>query len=151
MIITNWTGLLISEPFDIRIAYIWWPVNVIFIGMLWSSFYALQHLSVPMITMLKNLTNIFTIIGDFYFFKKTYNLGVWLSLLLIILSAAAGAWTDLSFSLNGYIWQFINCGFTAAYSLFLKGVLNKVANITFKTGFCFVYKNIYMLYLIKKN
>ena len=36
----------------------WAPVNVIFVGMIWSSFFALKYLSVAMLTVLKNSTNL---------------------------------------------------------------------------------------------
>lgn len=42
-------------------------------------------------------------------------LQVWACLLLMIISALLGGWTDLEFSLKGYAWQLINCCFTAAY------------------------------------
>lgn len=41
-------------------------------------------------------------------------------------SAFCGAITDLAFDLEGYLWQIINCLFTASYSLYLRGVMDKV-------------------------
>ena len=46
------------------------PVNVIFVGMIWTSFFALKNLGVPMATVLKNLTNLFTIGGDYLLYGK---------------------------------------------------------------------------------
>ena len=58
-----------------QIARTWFPVNVIFVCMIWTSFPALQLLGVAMVTVLKNLTNLFTITGDIAFFGKRYSLG----------------------------------------------------------------------------
>lgn len=127
-------SLLKREPFDWKVVSVWWPVNVIFVGMIGSSFYALRTLQVPMLTLLKNLTNLLTICGDMYFFGSRFSMGVWSSLGLMTLSAFVGSATDLSFSSIGYSWQLVNCVFTAGYALYLKGVLNRVAEITAKSG-----------------
>ena len=83
-----------------------------------------------MATVLKNLTNLFVIGGDYLLYRKTYNAGVWASLGLMALSALCGAATDLAFSLRGYMWQLVNCCFTAGYSLHLRGVMDRVAPLT---------------------
>jgi GDP-mannose transporter len=59
--------------------------------------------------VLKNLTNIFVLSGDWYFYGRTYNRSAWACVGLMLLSAIAGGATDLSFSLKGYFWQMINC------------------------------------------
>ena len=105
---------------------VWMPVNIVFVLMLVSGFFALQTLGVAMVTILKNLTNIITIIGDYFMFGRTYNRYVWLSLALIVLSGFTGAMTDLAFEWKGYSWQLANCGFTALYSLMMKGAMEKV-------------------------
>jgi GDP-mannose transporter len=38
--------------------------------MIWTSFFALKNLGVPMATVLKNLTNLFTIGGDYLLYGK---------------------------------------------------------------------------------
>ena len=53
-----------------KIAQVWIPVNIIFVGMIWTSFFALKNLGVPMATVLKNLTNLFTIGGDYLLYGK---------------------------------------------------------------------------------
>lgn len=45
----------------------------------------------------------------------------------MILSALMGGWSDLTFTLSGYAWQLVNCLFTAAYSLYLSGVIRRVS------------------------
>ncbi|KAG2452842.1 hypothetical protein HYH02_002188 [Chlamydomonas schloesseri] len=93
-----------------------------------TGFYALMSVSAGMFTVLKNLSNLLTILGDWYFFNKTYSWQVWACLGLMILSAGLGGWTDLSFSAEGYAWQLVNCVFTAAYSLHLSSVVRAAGN-----------------------
>ena len=88
------------EPWSFAIARLWFPVNVIFVGMIWTSFFALKSLGVPMATVLKNMTNLFTICGDYLLYGKVYGVGVWLTLALMTVSAVCGAATDLAFSLE---------------------------------------------------
>ena len=82
------------------------------------------------IAVLKNLTNIFVLAGDFYFYGRTYNQAAWACVGLMLLSAVAGGATDLSFNPAGYFWQIVNCGFTASYSLYLRGAMDRVAEFT---------------------
>ena len=98
--------------------------------MIWSSFFALKNLGVPMSTVLKNLTNLFVITGDYFFYNKTYGSAVWLTLGLMMASAVCGAATDLAFNLYGYLWQLVNCVFTASYSLYLRGVMDRLVSLT---------------------
>lgn len=106
--------------------------------MLSSGIWALQLLGVGMVTIMKNMTNLLTISGDYFMYGRTYNLYVWLSLSLIMGSALVGASTDLAFSWWGYTAQILNCIFTAGYSLFLRGVMDKV-RITTQVFRCFLH------------
>ncbi len=123
-------GFIRLEPFSWKIVQLWFPVNVIFVGMTWSSFAALKNLGVPMATVLKNLTNLFVIAGDMTFYGKRYGLYVWITLALMTVSALCGAVTDLEFNPVGYTWQLVNCAFTAGYSLYLRGAMDRVVTLT---------------------
>lgn len=107
-------------------AQVWLPVNAVFVLMLASGIISLQLLGVAMVTIMKNLTNLITISGDYFFFGRTYNIYVWLCLGIIIVSACTGMSTDLAFSWSGYSFQIANCFFTAGYSLLLRGTMDKV-------------------------
>lgn len=105
---------------------VWLPANFIFVMMLASGIWALQLVGVAMVTIMKNLSNLLTITGDYFMFGRTYNAYVWLSLLLISASAVVGAKTDVQFTWWGYGAQLLNCAFTAAYSLCLRGIMDRV-------------------------
>lgn len=66
-----------------------------------------------MFTVLKNLSSLTTMGGDYVFFGKRYGLGIWACIALMILSACAGGVTDANFTWMGYSWQIINCFFTS--------------------------------------
>nr|GLL21362.1 GDP-mannose transporter GONST2-like isoform X2 [Ipomoea trifida] len=62
----------------------WIPVNLIFIGMLVSGMYSLKYINVAMVTILKNVTNILTAIGEYYVFRKRQKQQVWTAMFLMI-------------------------------------------------------------------
>jgi GDP-mannose transporter len=56
--------------FNMETAKAWLPVNLLFIGMLCSGLISFVYVSVPMITIFKNLTNLITVFGDWYLFNE---------------------------------------------------------------------------------
>ncbi|GBF96160.1 GDP-mannose transporter [Raphidocelis subcapitata] len=119
-------GLGRLPPFSWRLLRLWLPVNLLFVGMVATSFFALRYVGVAMVTVLKNLTSWMVIAGDYAFFNQRYGAGVWATLVLMLLSALAAAATDLAFHPVGYAWQMVNNAFTAAYSLWLRGVMSRM-------------------------
>jgi len=123
-------GLTQVEPLSWELVRIWMPVNVIFVAMLATNFYALQLVGVGMVSVLKNLSNLFIICGDYIFFARTYSWHVWVCLVLMAASVVAGGATDAHFSWQGYAWQMANNVFTAGYALYLSRVTERVSNAT---------------------
>lgn len=126
-------GIISVEKFSWKLVRVWLPVNVIFVGMLVSGMYSLKYINVAMVTILKNVTNIMTAVGDYYIFRRHQNQKVWTAMFLMIISAVSGGVTDLSFEVTGYTWQLINCVLTASYSLTLRLVMEKAKQLT-KSG-----------------
>ncbi|RDX70705.1 GDP-mannose transporter GONST2, partial [Mucuna pruriens] len=122
------SGRISVEKLSWRLIRVWVPVNVIFIGMLLSGMYSLKYINVAMVTILKNMTNILTAIGELYLFRKRQNPKVWTAMFMMIISAVSGGITDLSFDTVGYTWQIINCVLTASYSLTLRWVMDEAIN-----------------------
>ncbi|KAL6744925.1 hypothetical protein V8C86DRAFT_3125725 [Haematococcus lacustris] len=120
-------GFIQLQPLRLDKVKLWLPVNLIFVAMNVTGFYALQSIGAGMFTVLKNLSNLMTIGGDYLLYGNTYPWQVWSCLGLMVLSALFGGWTDLTFSVRGYAWQLVNCLFTAAYSLYLSGVIRRVS------------------------
>ncbi|KAG0546867.1 hypothetical protein BDA96_01G030700 [Sorghum bicolor] len=122
-----------TEELTWKLIKVWIPVNLIFIGMLLTGMYSLKYINVAMVTILKNMTNIITAIGEIYIFRKGQNKKVWAALFLMIVSAVCGGITDLSFHLVGYTWQILNCFLTAGYSLTLRRLMDTAKQST-KSG-----------------
>ncbi|CAO2200280.1 unnamed protein product [Urochloa humidicola] len=127
------SGAVPTEPLTWNLIKVWFPVNVIFVGMLITSMFSLKYINVAMLTILKNVANVLTASGETYFFKKQHGIQVWIALVLMIISAVAGGITDLSFHAVGYTWQTINCFLTASYSLTLRHVMDSAKQAT-KSG-----------------
>ncbi|KAK4747134.1 hypothetical protein SAY87_026171 [Trapa incisa] len=126
-------GLISTEPLTLRLIKVWLPVNVIFVGMLITSMFSLKYINVAMVTVLKNVTNVITALGEMYLFSKHHDSRVWTALFLMIISAFSGGITDLSFHATGYAWQITNCFLTASYSLTLRRVMDTAKQVT-KSG-----------------
>lgn len=126
-------GIISTEPLTWRLIRVWLPVNFIFVGMLITSMFSLKYINVAMVTVLKNVTNVITALGEMYLFKKHHESRVWAALMLMIISAISGGITDISFHAVGYTWQIINCFLTAAYSLTLRRVMDTAKQVT-KSG-----------------
>ncbi|XP_078161854.1 GDP-mannose transporter GONST1-like isoform X1 [Carex rostrata] len=122
-----------TEKLTWKLVRIWMPVNIIFVGMLLTGMYSLKYINVAMVTILKNMTNILTAIGEIYVFRKLQSTKVWAALFLMVVSAVCGGITDLSFNAVGYTWQIFNCFLTAAYSLTLRRVMDTAKQLT-KSG-----------------
>ncbi|KNA15197.1 hypothetical protein SOVF_100600 [Spinacia oleracea] len=123
-------GVVTTEPLTWKLIKVWIPVNAIFVGMLITSMFSLRYINVAMVTVLKNVTNVMTAVGEMYLFQKHHDNRVWAALFLMIISAISGGVTDLSFHAVGYTWQFINCFLTASYSLTLRRVMDTAKQVT---------------------
>ncbi|KAJ8769161.1 hypothetical protein K2173_000936 [Erythroxylum novogranatense] len=126
-------GVISTEPLTWRLIIVWLPVNVIFVGMLVTSMFSLKYINVAMVTVLKNVTNVITAVGEMYLFHKHHDNKVWTALFLMIISAISGGITDLSFHTVGYAWQILNCFLTASYSLTLRRIMDTAKQVT-KSG-----------------
>ncbi|KAK6144106.1 hypothetical protein DH2020_020926 [Rehmannia glutinosa] len=131
--VLSFLGIITTEPLTWRLIKVWLPVNVIFVGMLVTSMFSLKYINVAMVTVLKNVTNVITAVGEMYLFSKHHDNRVWAALFLMIISAISGGFTDLSFHAIGYTWQFINCFLTASYSLTLRRLMDTAKQVT-KSG-----------------
>lgn len=128
--VLSFLGIISTEPLTWRLIKVWLPVNVIFVGMLITSMFSLKYINVAMVTVLKNVTNVITALGEMYLFSKHHESRVWAALFLMIISAISGGITDLSFHAVGYAWQIVNCFLTASYSLTLRRVMDTAKQVT---------------------
>ncbi len=107
-------GWIEYQPFSFQVAKSWLPLNVLFVGMLCSGFFAISYVNVPMVTIFKNLTNIITVFGDYYLFGEKISPIVVISILIMVFGAVMAGFNDIEFNFIGYFWMVINCLFTAS-------------------------------------
>ena len=88
--------------------------------MLFTGMASLQHNSVPMVTVFKNITNIFTAVGDFYFFGSKVEALVMVAFGVMLGGAVFAAKNDVAITTVGLFWMSANCISTAGYILYMK-------------------------------
>mmetsp|Transcript_4245 Transcript_4245/g.9243 ORF Transcript_4245/g.9243 Transcript_4245/m.9243 type:complete len:384 (+) Transcript_4245:148-1299(+) len=119
----NWIEI---PSFRLETAKQWAPVNIFFCLMLFTGMASLQFNSVPMVTIFKNVSNITTAIGDYYFFgNKPENL-VLVAFGIMISGAVAAAWNDITISSAGLCWMVFNCLSSSGYVLYMKHATEEV-------------------------
>jgi len=115
----------------------WAPVNIFFCLMLFTGMASLQTNSVPMVTVFKNVSNICTAVGDYFFFGSRSEGLVIVAFALMLGGAVLAAWNDIDATPLGIFWMAANCLSCSAYVLYMKFATN-----TFKTSkFGMVYVN----------
>ncbi|OWM91458.1 hypothetical protein CDL15_Pgr017376 [Punica granatum] len=80
----SFLGVISTEPLTLRLIKVWLPVNFIFVGMLITSMFSLRYINVAMVTVLKNVTNVITALGEMYLFSKHHDSRVWAALFLML-------------------------------------------------------------------
>jgi GDP-mannose transporter len=106
--------------FELKTAKQWLPLNVLFVGMLCTGFMSLVYVSVPMVTIFKNITNLFTVFGDWYIFGESISYLTITSVLIMTFGAIFAGIEDLEFNATGYFFMSLNCLCTAGYTLYMK-------------------------------
>jgi len=106
--------------FNCKTALQWAPVNIFFCGMLFTGMGSLQHNTVPMVTVFKNITNIVVSMGDYYFFGTSAETLVIIAFSVMLCGALLAARHDAQVSTVGLLWMLVNCLATAGYILYMK-------------------------------
>mmetsp|Transcript_18329 Transcript_18329/g.26328 ORF Transcript_18329/g.26328 Transcript_18329/m.26328 type:complete len:343 (-) Transcript_18329:207-1235(-) len=125
--------------FSMRTARLWAPVNILFCLMLVTGMGSLQHNSVPMVTIFKNITNMVVTIGDYFMFGNKAGSLVFLAFAIMLSGAVASVMSEESATWVGILFMVANCMITASYILYMK-VATKTVKLS-KFGMVF-YNNI---------
>jgi GDP-mannose transporter len=107
-------------PLQLSVVKSWLPINIMFIAMLYTGFMSFVYLSVPIITIMKNLTNVFTVIGDYVFFNQSPSWFTAFAIILMTVGAIMAGANDIQFSFIGYFWMVSNCLLTSSYTLYMR-------------------------------
>jgi GDP-mannose transporter len=130
--------------FSMATAKQWAPVNIFFCAMLFTGMASLQHNSVPMVTVFKNITNIVVSLGDYYFFGTTVEGLVVLAFGTMLGGALLAARNDVAITAAGVFWMAANCVATAGYILYMKFAtknvkLSKFGMVFYNNVLCTVF------------
>ncbi|OQV16464.1 UDP-N-acetylglucosamine/UDP-glucose/GDP-mannose transporter [Hypsibius exemplaris] len=101
-----------------------WPLSLIFIGNLFFGLGGTKKLSLPMFTVLRRFSILFTMIAEVIFLKGRPSVKVQLSVYGMIIGSIVAASGDLGFDAVGYFFLLINDVFTAANGVATKKLLN---------------------------
>lgn len=101
-----------------------WPLPLFFIGNMIFGLGGTQSLSLPMLTVLRRGSILFTMIAEYFVLNVKASIPVQLSVYLMIFGAAVAASNDLSFHLVGYVYITINNLSTAANGVYMKKKLD---------------------------
>ncbi|XP_069618151.1 nucleotide sugar transporter SLC35D2 isoform X3 [Ranitomeya imitator] len=116
---------IISFPdFDRDIPRKVFPLPFLYIGNHLTGLSGTQKLSLPMFTVLRKFSILFTLILEIVILRKRYSLSVILSILAIVIGALIAASFDLTFNLEAYTIVLMNDLFTAAYGVYIKEKMN---------------------------
>ena len=126
---------------DLKMVKIWFPANVFFLFMLYTSSGSLHGLPVQLVTVFKNTTNVIIAFGDFVFFNnKTSLMGIF-SFVLTLLATLYSAKEDFEHHqrIQGYVYMTLNCLTTAGYVLYLRYAIKKTKFTRFGAAY---YNNV---------
>ncbi len=78
-------------------------------------FYRLKLLSIPMVTIFKNMTTALVTFGDNVIFGEQLTSGILTSVIIMVFGSIVAGFSDLEFNFEGYVWMIFNCVISAAY------------------------------------
>lgn len=141
---SKYAGWVDYPNFNIRTARTWAPVNILFCGMLFTGMASLEHNSVPMVTVFKNITNIMTTIGDCIVYGASIELLVIGAFGIMLAGAVMAARNDTDVTQAGLFWMLANCLCTSGYVLYLKFAtksvkLSKFGMVFYNNVLCTVF------------
>ncbi|PIK38221.1 putative UDP-N-acetylglucosamine/UDP-glucose/GDP-mannose transporter-like [Apostichopus japonicus] len=101
-----------------------WPLPIIYIFNLIFGLGSTKKISLPMFTVLRRFTVLFTMLGEYFLLGVKPSLKIKLVVCAMLLGAIVAAANDLAFDIIGYAYVLSNDIFTAGYGVFMKKKIN---------------------------
>jgi len=159
-------GIISFRTFDWQDAKAWFPISFLLVSVIYTGSKSLQHLSIPVYTIFKNLTIILIAYGEVIWFGGKVTALTFVSFMLMVISSIIAAWSDVAIGLSdslptistgvglhelqnlagavrglkvGYFWMLVNCLTSAAYVLSMR---KKIKSTGFSDWDSMFYNNL---------
>ncbi|CAD2214897.1 Triose-phosphate Transporter family, putative [Angomonas deanei] len=137
-------GFVDYPAFSMAVAKRWFPLTLLFIAMLFTSFKSLDLLSVTVQTVLKNTALILTALCDKRLYAKHLTPGMYVSFVLLVFGGVFGAKGDTWATVSGVLWTLANVVITTCYTLYMKALTKELGDNLGRYGPVF-YNNLLSL------